>query len=135
MPPMDMPLPTGFTIPAPAMKAVVCDIIFTTMAFAIVCTRIGTRTFMIKNLGLDDYLIIVAMVSFYFFLSLRVSGICAGERGQPSSQQIGKSTYHDNNNNNNTFNRPVHHSVMIDRVRAVPQAHDLGRSYFFFWLC
>jgi len=63
---MDMPLPTGFTIPAPAMKAVVCDIIFTTMAFAIVCTRIGTRTFMIKNLGLDDYLIIVAMVSFYF---------------------------------------------------------------------
>ena len=37
----------------------------------------------------------------------------------------GKSTYHDNNNNNNTFNRPVHHSVMIDRVRAVPQAHDL----------
>ena len=120
---MDMPLPTGFTIPAPAMKAVVCDIIFTTMAFAIVCTRIGTRTFMIKNLGLDDYLIIVAMVSFYFiFLSLRVSGRCAGERGQVNKWEKYVRGYHDDNT---TFNRPVHHRVMIDRMRAVPQAHDL----------
>jgi hypothetical protein len=50
-------------VPDAAVSAVVTNCLFTTLAFLSVCLRAATRLFMISNVGSDDYLIILAMVS------------------------------------------------------------------------
>jgi len=56
-------MPDGYIVPQRAMGLVVFDTILTTLAFAVVCARIGTRVRLIKNVGAEDYLIIGAMAS------------------------------------------------------------------------
>lgn len=52
-------------IAPPAVRAVITDFIFTGLAFIFVLLRLGTRAFMIKSVGAEDYLILGAMVSSY----------------------------------------------------------------------
>jgi hypothetical protein len=52
-----------------AMPAVINNLVFTILAFIAVSLRIGTRLFLIKNMGVDDTLIVIAMVSRYSFSS------------------------------------------------------------------
>jgi len=50
-------------IPEPAVKAVVVNCVFTSLAFLFVLFRVLTRTFILKNVGADDVLIILSVVS------------------------------------------------------------------------
>ncbi len=47
-----------------AVPAATTLIVFTTLALIIVVGRLCTRTFLVKNVGVDDYLIVGAMVRF-----------------------------------------------------------------------
>lgn len=49
-------------IPDAAMPAVIACCFFTSLAFVVVCMRMGTRTLLVKNMGADDLLMILAMV-------------------------------------------------------------------------
>lgn len=55
-------------IAPPAVRAVITDFIFTGLAFIFVLLRLGTRAFMIKSVGAEDYLILGAMVSSYRYV-------------------------------------------------------------------
>jgi hypothetical protein len=52
----------AFHVPPPAVPIMVTSILFTTIAFLILCLRIFTRVVVIKNAGLDDYMMCIAMV-------------------------------------------------------------------------
>ncbi|KAK3686129.1 hypothetical protein B0T22DRAFT_538324 [Podospora appendiculata] len=65
-------------IPETAIRAVVVNCVFTSLAFIFVCMRLGTRTLLLKNIGIDDYLITGAMVSSIGFLAIMMLQIKAG---------------------------------------------------------
>lgn len=43
-------------------EALACSTVFTTLATVLVAVRIYTRAFMVKQMGSDDYAILVALV-------------------------------------------------------------------------
>jgi hypothetical protein len=49
-------------IAGPAIPAVACLAVFTTLSFITVCMRMYTRLFLVKNPGPDDFLIVGSMV-------------------------------------------------------------------------
>jgi len=61
---MGPPPPDHFFIPGPAMPAVINNLIFTSLAVIIVSLRLITRGVIVKNVGIDDYLIAGAAVRF-----------------------------------------------------------------------
>ncbi len=56
----------GFVIPARDVPVVVTSLLFTSIAFILVLTRLYTRVVMFKNAGADDYIMTAAMVSSIF---------------------------------------------------------------------
>jgi hypothetical protein len=53
-----------FPIAPAARPAVIVNVIFTAVAFIVVLMRLCTRIFVLKNLGVDDGLIVLSMVRF-----------------------------------------------------------------------
>jgi hypothetical protein len=49
-------------VPPAAVSAAVTDIVFTSMALLAVLLRVYTRVFVVKNFGVDDYLMVGSMV-------------------------------------------------------------------------
>ncbi|KAK3377461.1 hypothetical protein B0H63DRAFT_477246 [Podospora didyma] len=65
-------------IPPAAMPAVIANCFFTSLAFVIVCCRINTRLFVIKNIGADDGLIAMSMLASIAFLAVFMLQVKAG---------------------------------------------------------
>ncbi|KAK5655645.1 hypothetical protein OQA88_5576 [Cercophora sp. LCS_1] len=65
-------------IPDTAMPAVIACCFFTSLAFVVVCMRMGTRTLLVKNIGADDALMIIAMIASIGFLAIFMLQIKAG---------------------------------------------------------
>jgi hypothetical protein len=49
--------------PPSAVSAAVTDIVFTSLALLAVLLRVYTRVFVVKNFGVDDYLMVGSMVT------------------------------------------------------------------------
>lgn len=60
------------------MPAVITNFVFTSLAFVAVCIRLGTRTFLLKNVGLDDGLVALSMLASMAFLAVVMLQIKAG---------------------------------------------------------
>ncbi|KAK3360440.1 hypothetical protein B0T25DRAFT_130115 [Lasiosphaeria hispida] len=61
-----------------AMPAVVADCIFTSLAFIVVCMRLGTRLFLVKNFGVDDAFMALSMLASIGFLIIIMLQIKVG---------------------------------------------------------
>ncbi|KAK0609585.1 hypothetical protein B0T17DRAFT_566464 [Bombardia bombarda] len=66
------------TIAPAALPAVVTNCVFTSLAFITVSLRLGTRLFVLKNIGVDDYLITVAVIASIAFLTVIMLQVKAG---------------------------------------------------------
>ncbi|KAK0638523.1 hypothetical protein B0T16DRAFT_421309 [Cercophora newfieldiana] len=67
-----------FPIAPAAMPAVIANFVFTCLAFFVVLLRLGTRMFLLKNLGADDALIVLSMLASIAFLVVVMLQIKAG---------------------------------------------------------
>ncbi|KAK3373147.1 hypothetical protein B0T24DRAFT_527497 [Lasiosphaeria ovina] len=65
-------------IPPAAMPAVITNCLFTSLAFVVVCFRLGTRIFVVKNVGADDSLIAFAILASIGFLVVFMLQVKAG---------------------------------------------------------
>lgn len=55
-------------------QALAVSIVFTTLATLITAIRIYTRTFLVKKMGSDDYVILVSLAFSWIFFGLLVGG-------------------------------------------------------------
>ncbi|KAK0728827.1 hypothetical protein B0T26DRAFT_638721 [Lasiosphaeria miniovina] len=60
------------------MPAVITNCLFTSLAFVVVCFRLGTRVFVVKNVGADDLLIVLAILASIGFLVVFMLQVKAG---------------------------------------------------------
>ncbi|KAK4442750.1 hypothetical protein QBC34DRAFT_387016 [Podospora aff. communis PSN243] len=67
-----------FPIAPAARPAVIANVIFTAVAFIVVLMRLCTRVFVLKNLGVDDGLIVLSMLASIAFLAVVFLQIKAG---------------------------------------------------------
>jgi hypothetical protein len=64
-----------FPIPEAAMPAVIANVTFTALALIVVLMRLGTRIFVLKNVGVDDGLIVLSMVRLLSFFFVPLGGL------------------------------------------------------------
>ena len=55
-------------------QALAVSIVFTVLATVIATVRIGTRAFIVKQMGADDYVILISLAFSWVFFGLLVGG-------------------------------------------------------------